>query len=183
MTETSTPIVLEYQLTEADVRHYCISGRPGACWRTCRRRKLAILALAALGLFLIGDCYHSHGFRAGTIALVTTIGVLTALAWSHRAPADRRVCRLARDMGLPCDVRLVVSPEGFVKEPGASPDDPGRTFGWSDVVNVDHFDSVTVVKLRPARSLLIVPDRAFPSPEARAEVVETIREWRKAAGR
>jgi hypothetical protein len=179
--ESSTPVVLEYQLTEADVHHYCIRGRPRACWLTCRDRKTAMLVLAALGLFLIGMCYHSYGFRSGTLALVTTLGVLTALAWSHRAPADRRICRLAHEMGLPCDVRLVVSPEGIVKSPGASPDDPGRTFTWSDVVGFDRLDDLTIVRLRPARSLLIVPDRAFPDAEARAKVAEKVRRWRGAA--
>ena len=141
------------------------------------------MILAALGLFLIGLCYHSHGVRSGTLALVTTIGVVLALAWSRRAWSDRRICRMARELGLPCDVRLAISPGGLAKAPGADPDDPGRTFEWSEVLAVDRLDSLTVIHLHPAGGVLIVPDRAFATTEGRVNLVENIRGWRAAAVR
>jgi hypothetical protein len=179
--EPSTSPDLEYRLTEADVRRYCIFGRPGKCWRACRQRKAALAILAILGVFLVGMCYHERGAWSGTLALGATLAVLIALAWSRQAWADRRVCRVARQVGLPSDLRVTVSPEGITKAPGPDPSDPGRTFAWSEVVEVDRIDGLTVIRLRPAGGVLIVPDRAFPTVEARDGFGRSVRAWREAA--
>ena len=180
MLEHSTTLPLEYRLTEADVHHYCTSDRARKCWRTCRRRKAAVLILALLGLFLVGMCYRARGGRAASLAMTTALVVLGALAWSREARADHRVCRLAREMGLPLDLRLVVSREGLAEESVSGPFDPGRTFAWSEVVDVSRVDRLTVIRLRPAGGVLIVPDRAFPSARARDDFLDNARACRQA---
>jgi hypothetical protein len=179
MREPSTPLHLEYRLTEADVRHYCSAGLARKCWRTCKSRKMALLLLATLGCFLVGICVHARGARAGGLALGTTLAVVAALAWGREAHQEGCVCRLAGQMGLPRDLRLVVSPEGITEESGPEIDDPARTFTWSDVVKVGHVDHLTVIRLRPAGGVLIVPDGAFASPEQRVKFVESMSAWRK----
>ncbi len=179
--EPSTPTVLEYQLTEADVRRYCVAGRPRACWLACRERKVGLAILGAIWAFLVGLCFARHGATAGSLALGSSLAVVLFLTWLRRARSDHRVCRLARAMGLPYALRLVVSDQGIVKEPGDDPSDPGRSFAWSEVVEVARVDALTVVRLRPAGALLIVPDRAFPDPEAREALARHAQGWLDAA--
>ena len=183
MTEISTPLQLEYRLTESDVHHYCTSDRARKCWRSCHRRKAAVSILAMLVLFLVGMCYQARGGRSASLALTTTLAVLAMLAWSREARADHRVCRLAREMGLPLDLRLIVSRGGIVEESGSDPPDPRRTFAWSEVVDVSRVDHLTVIRLRPAGGVLIVPDRAFPSTKVREGFLEDARAWRAADSR
>jgi hypothetical protein len=181
--EPSASLVLEYRLTEDDIHHYCVAGRPRKCWRSCRHRKATILILAALGLFLVGICYHARGVRSASLALGTTFAIVAALAWTRQARIDGHICRLAGEMGLPEDFRLAVSPEGIVEEPGADSGDPGRSFGWSEVIAIDRIDGLTVFRLRHGGCLLFVPDRAFPTPAARLDFDERSRAWRKTASR
>ena len=56
--------------------------------------------------------------------------------------------------------------------------DTGRTFAWSEVVEVSRIDHLTAIHLRPAGGVLIVPDSAFNSPEERAEFETTIQAFR-----
>jgi hypothetical protein len=179
MRDLTTPLRVEYRLTEADVHLYCSSGLAGKCWRSCRRRKTAIVLLIALGCFLVGTCFRTHGLRAGGLALGTTLVVVAALAWGREIWFERCVDRLAGQMGLPRDLRLVVTPEGIVEESGTEIDDTGRTFAWSEVVEVSRIDHLTVIHLRPAGGVLIVPDSAFSSPEERTEFETTIQAFRK----
>jgi hypothetical protein len=181
--EPSASLVLEYQLTEDDVHHYCVAGRPRKCWRSCRHRKAAILILLALGAFLVGACYHAQGIRAVGLAIATTLGIVAALAWNRQSRIDSHICWLAGQMGLPEDFRLVVSSEGIAEEPSADSGDPGRSFGWSEVIALDRIDSLTVFRLRHGGCVLFIPDRVFPTPKARAEFVDRCRAWRKAASR
>lgn len=178
MSEPSTDLRLDYRLTEADVHHYCLAGRVGRCWRCCRGRKAAIGLLLALGYFLVGACFLGPGVRSGMLALGTTLVVVAAFAWVREARFEGCIDRLAREMGLPVDLRLVVTPEGIAEE---SSDEPGRTFAWSEVVDVSRIDHLTLIRLRPAGGVLIVPDSAFQSPESRAEFAATLRQWREAA--
>ena len=181
--EPSASLVLEYQLTEDDIHHYCVAGRPRKCWRSCRHRKVALLILAALGLFLVGVCYHARGLRSASLAIGTTLVIVAALAWTRQARIDLHICRLAGEMGLPEDVRLVISAEGIVEEPAADSGDPGRSFGWSEVIAIERIDGLTVFRLRHGGCVLFIPDRVFSTPKARTEFVERCRGWRKAASR
>jgi hypothetical protein len=181
--EPSASLVLEYRLTEDDIHHYCLAGRPRKCWRSCRHRKVALLILSALGLFLVGVCYHARGIRAGGLAIGTTLGIVAAFVWTRQARIDGHLCRLAGQMGLPEDFRLVVSAEGIVEEPAADSGDPGRSFGWSEVIAIDRIDRLTVLRLRHGGCVLFVPDRVFSTPEAREGFARSIRAWRKAASR
>jgi hypothetical protein len=168
MHDLTTPIRVEYQLTEADVHHYCSAGLAGKCWRSCRGRKTSILLLVALGCFLVGTCFHAQGVRAGGLALGTTLVVLAALAWGREARVER-------------DLRLIVSSEGITEESGPEIDDPARTFAWPEVLDVSRMNHLTVIHLRPAGGVLIVPDSAFASDQRRAEFEEAIRAWRGSA--
>jgi hypothetical protein len=181
MHDLTTPIRVEYQLTEADVHHYCSAGLAGKCWRSCRGRKTSILLLVALGCFLVGTCFHAQGVRAGGLALGTTLVVLAALAWGREARVERCVCRVAGQFGLPRDLRLIVSSEGITEESGPEIDDPARTFAWPEVLDVSRMNHLTVIHLRPAGGVLIVPDSAFASDQRRAEFEEAIRAWRGSA--
>ncbi len=174
-------VLLEYRLTEADVRRFCSSGRARACWQSCRDRRWAMTALAAVGLSLVGSCWRAHGIRPAALALGTTLAVLTALALAREAWSRRRVVRLARDLGIPCDLRLDISPGGIAKAPGEKPSDPGRTFAWSEVVDLTHGHGLTIIRLRPAGGALLIPDRAFPTAEARGRFAADARAWRDAA--
>jgi hypothetical protein len=181
MHDLNIPIHLEYRLTDVDVQHYCSAGLAGKCWRSCRGRKPAIVLLIALACFLVGICFHARGARAGGLALGTTLVVLAALAWSREARIERCVCRVAGQIGLPHDLRLVVSSDGIREESGPEIDDPDRTFPWSEVVDMSRVDHLTVIHLLPAGGVLIVPDSAFVSVEGRSKFEETIRAWRKSA--
>lgn len=142
---------------------------------------MAVLLLAALGFFLVGICFHAQGARAGGVALGTTLLVVAALAWGREALFERCVCRLARQMGLPRDLRVVVSADGILEESAGDSDDPSRVFAWPDVVDVSRVDHLTVIRLRPAGGVLIVPDSAFAAPEGRLEFEEALRSWRGSA--
>ena len=181
--EPSASLVLEYRLTEGDIHHYCVAGRPRKCWRSCRHRKATILTLAALALFLIGICYHARGVRSASLALGTTFAIVAALVWTRQARIDGHICRLAGDMGLPEDFRLVLSAEGIVEEPGADSGDPGRSFGWSEVIAIDRIDGLTVFRLRHGGCLLFVPDRAFATARNPPRIRQAARAWRKAGSR
>ena len=137
-----------------------------------------MLVLAALGLFLVGLCFHAVGLRPGSLALVTTLVVLAALTWSREARAEHRVCGLARSMGLPRDLRLVFFPGGISEDSTPETPDPDRTFAWSEIVEIFRVDRLTVIRLRPAGGILIVPDRALALPGQRADFDEWIRAWR-----
>jgi hypothetical protein len=178
MRDPSPPLRLEYRLAEPDVHHYCSGGLARKCWGCCRGRKLAMLLLVALGCFLVGTCFHAQGARAGGLALGTTLVVLAALAWAREARFEGQICRLARQMGLPRDLRLVVSPDGITEESDPETADPTRTFAWSEVLGVSRVDHLTVIRLRPAGGVLIVPDSAFATLEARTEFEATIRAYR-----
>ncbi len=175
------PIRLEYRLTEADVHHYCSGGLVRKCWGCFRGRKVAILLLVALGVFLVGTCFRTHGTRAGGLALGTALIVLGALAWGRELCFERCVCRVAGQFGLPRDLRLVVSPEGITEESGPEIDDPSRTFAWSEPVALRRVERLTAIHLRPAGAVLIVPDSAFSSEESRDEFEEAALSWREAA--
>jgi hypothetical protein len=181
MPQPMTDLHLDYRLTEADVHHYCSAGRVGKCWRCCRGRKAAMALLAALGCFLVGVCFLGHGARSGMLALGTTFVVVAAFAWIREARFEGCVERLARETGLPHDLRLVVSPDGIAEESEAPAGDRARTFAWSEVVEVSRIDRLTLIRLRPAGAVLIVPDSAFESTESRLEFERTLREWREAA--
>jgi hypothetical protein len=173
--------VVEYRLTEADVRHYATAGRARACRRLGREQGWGLLPLIAVGLLLFGLCYQSHGIRAVGLAVGTTLAVLLACARLREAGTCRRACRLARDLGVPLDLRLTASALGLVKDPAPDGSDPGRRFGWSEVVEVDRVDHLTVIRLRPAGGVLLIPDRAFPDPEARGQFAARARHWRDSA--
>ena len=142
-----------------------------------------MLILVALGLFLVGLCYWTVGARPGSLALVTTLAVLVALSWSREARAEHRVCRLARYLGLPRDLRLRFLPGGIAEESTPEALEPDRTYSFPEIVEILRIDRLTVIRLRPAGGVLIVPDRAFAAPEQRAEFEEWVRAWRSAARR
>jgi hypothetical protein len=181
MPEPTTELRLDYRLTEADVHHYCSAGRVGRCWRCCRGRKAALTLLFALGCFLVGACFLGHGARSGMLALGTTLVVLATFAWIREARFEGCVERLAQEMGLPRDLRLIVSPEGIAEESEAPSGELGRTFAWSEVVELSRIDHLTLIRLRPAGGVLIVPDSAFESIGSRLEFERTLRKWREAA--
>ena len=175
------PICLDYRLSEEDVHHYCSASRGRRCWRCCRGRKAALVVLASLGLFLVGTCFRANGVRSGMLALGTTIVVLAALAWWREARFEGCVGRLARQMGIPRELHLVVTTEGIAEESDPETAGPPRIFRWSEVVEVARVDHLTVIRLRPAGGVLIVPDSAFAGPEGRAEFEQVIHAWQGAA--
>lgn len=177
------PLVLEYRLVEEDVRHYAASGRLRACGQLCRRQGRGMLAPAALGGLLFGLCLGAHGARAAGVAIGATLGVLAAIAWLRRSWACRCSCRLAREAGVPLGLRLTASDRGLVKDPAPDGSDPGRTFEWPEVTEVDRVDHLTVFRLRSAGSVLLIPDRAFADAGARERFVDQVRDWRRYAAR
>ena len=180
MLEPSTSILIEYRLTEADVRHYGSAGLAIRFWRSCRGRKLALATMAALGGFLVGVCFHGDGIRAGGIAVGVTLAVIAALALAREVWFERQVHRLARQLGLPRAFRLLLSAEGITELVGPEIDDLARMFAWSEVVQVSRVDHLTVIRLRPASAVLIVPDSAFPSRGRRTEFEHQLQGWRSA---
>ena len=173
--------VLEYRLTEADVRHYATSGKVRACRRLCRRQGSGLLPLAAIGLLLFGLFYRSHGVRSVGLMLVTFLAVLGAMGWLRWSRHCRQECRLAHDMGVPLDLHVSVSPSGITMDAPADDSDPSRTFGWSEVVEIGRVHHLTVIRLRPAGGVLLIPDRAFPDDQARNEFENQIQGWQTAA--
>lgn len=183
MSEPSEPIHLRFRLGESDVRHYCTSGRARKCWRCCRARKAALLTLLAVGAFLVGTSHQAHGVRSSVLLLATTTVVLAALAWDHEARIERRILLLARTLGLPREVDLVVSPEGIVEASANGSLEPSRTFLWSEVLEVFRIDHLRVFQLRPAGGVLIVPDGAFASSEDRLAFADRVQAWRIAGSK
>lgn len=179
--ESRSPLVVEYQLTEADVRRFATSGRARACRRLCREQGWGILPLVGLGLLLFGLCYRSHEAWAVVVALGTTMAVLAAFARLREARSCRRVCRLARDLGVPLDLRVAASTAGIAKDPAPDGSDPGRTFAWSEVVEIGRVDHLTVIRLRPAGSVLLIPDRAFGDDESRERFAGEVLGWHRAS--
>jgi hypothetical protein len=180
ITESAKSFVLEYRLTEADVRHYATSGKVRACHQLCRRQGLGLLPLVAIGLLLFGLFYWSHGFRSVGLMLVTFLAVLGALGWLRWSGYCRRECRLAHDVGVPLDLHLSVSPSGITKDASADDSDPSRTFAWSEVLEIGRVHHMSVIHLRPAGGVLLIPDRAFPDDQARNEFETEVRGWQRA---
>ncbi len=177
----SSSIALHYRLTEADVRCHVRSGRARACRRICRDQGWGMIPLLALGLLLFGLCWRSHGFRPVGRAIAATAAVLGGFAWLREARTCRRACRMARDLGIPLDLRLTVTPEGITQEPAPDGSDPGRTFAWSQVAGIDRVDPMTVIRLQPAHGVLLIPDRAFADAAAAGQFAARARDWQRAA--
>ncbi len=170
---------LEYRLLEEDVRRYCSSNRAGLVRRSIRGRIAGLLLLAALGGFLVGICFQAKGGRSGWLAVGSALAVVLGLAGSRRALDERSIGVIARRMGIPRDLRVVVSARGVAED-----SDPPRTFSWDEVVEVSRNDHQTVIRFRPAGGLLIVPDRAFLATEGRVEFEAAVRSFRdEASGR
>ncbi len=176
------PLRIHYDLTEADVRRYVASGRFGKACRSFRCRPLGWLAMLALGAFLVGICYQGHGLRAGSLVLGATLAVLTALACAREVRFERRVARLAGLMGLPRTLDLVLSPRGIAEGSDSGVPDPGRTFAWHEVEEIARVDHLTVIRLRPAGGVLIIPDRAFESGSEQIAFEGTLKAWQAAGG-
>ena len=172
---------LEYRLTEADVRHYANSGKVRACGQLCRNQGWDLLPLAAVALLLFALCYRANGFRSVVLMLATFLAVMGLLGWLRWSGFCRWECRLAHDVGVPLDLHLSVSPTGITKGASADDSDPSRTFAWSEVVAVGRADHLTVIRLRPAGGVLLIPDRAFLDEPARIEFETRVRGWQKAA--
>ena len=179
--DPSAPILLAYRLTEADVRRYLGSCRFAACKRTVRDGFLSTIPLVVLGVFLVGLCFHGRGMRPGLVALGSTLAMLAAFAWWHDRRSGQCGCRLARDLGIPCDLRLKVSPGGIAKAPGRDPSDPGRAFEWSEVAEARRVRGLFVIRIRPTNAILLIPARAFARDEAIADFDRKVRAWREAA--
>jgi hypothetical protein len=183
MSDPSEPIHLHFRLSETDVRHYCTAGRARKCWRCCRARKAALFTLLAVGAFLVGTTHQARGVRSIALLLGTTAVVVGALAWDREARVERRIMLLARTLGLPREVDLVVSPEGIVEGSADGSHDPSRTYTWDEVLEIYRIDHLSIFQLRPAGGVLIVPDGAFASPEDRLAFEEHIRAWRLAGSK
>ncbi len=175
MHELSAPLHLEYNLSKADVRHYCSAGLAWRCWKSCRGRKAALLLLVVLVCLILGTCVQAHGLRVVWLVLGTTLIVVALLAVGREVVREWSICRVARLMGFPRVLRIVVSHDGIFEESGPRLDDAARMFAWSEVVDVSRMDHLTVIRLRPAGGVLIVPDSAFSSPDGRAEFEEAVR--------
>jgi hypothetical protein len=187
MTETETiaepgkSFELEYRLTEADVRHYATSGKVRACGQLCRNQGWDLVPLAPVALLLFALCYRANGVRSVALMLATFLAVLGVLGWLRWFGFCRWECRLAHDVGVPLDLHLSVSPAGITKGASADESDPSRTFVWSEVVEVERVDHLTVIRLRPAGGVLLIPDRAFLDEPARVEFEARARDWQRAA--
>jgi hypothetical protein len=187
MTETQTiagpekSYVLRYRLTEADVRRYATSGKVRACRQLCRNQGLGLLPVVAIGLLWFGLSYRSNGARSAVLMLVTFLAVVGALGWLRWSGFCRWECRLAHDVGVPLDLHLSISPAGITKDASADDSDPSRTFRWSEVVEVGRADHLTIIRLRPAGGVLLIPDRAFLDEPARIEFETRARGWQRAA--
>ena len=96
--------------------------------------------------------------------------MILGLTWAREARGERRVCRVARLMGIPRKIGLVVSPEGISEAMESS-----FTFAWSEVIRLARMDHLTVIRLRPAGAVLIIPDRAFSSDRERVEFENALR--------
>jgi hypothetical protein len=176
-TESAESFVLEYRLTEADVRHYATSGKVRACRQLCRNQGWGLLLVLAIGLFLFGLIYRSHGVRSVALMLAVSLTVLGALGWLRRARYSGKECRLARDVGIPLDIHLSVTAGGITKDESADESDPSRTFHWSEVVEIVRVDHLIAIRLRPAGAVLLIPDRAFRDDLARDRFETQIRAW------
>jgi len=176
-TDPSPPFLLAYRLTDSDVRRYLASCRFPACKRLIRTQLRGALLLVVLGMFLVGACFRGHGTRPGMLALGTTAAILAGFAWWRGFRAGSCACRVARDLGVPCDLRLKVSARGIAKAPGRDSSDPGRSFAWSEVVAAKRTQGLFVFHLRPAGAVLLVPDRALGKDEAIADFARKTRAW------
>ena len=138
--------------------------------------------MAAIGAFLVGIRYRGHGLRAGSLVLGATLAVLTAFACAREACFERRVARLAGLMDLPRTLDLILWLEGITEGSDTGVPDPGRTFAWHEVEEIARVDHLTVIRLRPAGGVLIIPNRAFGSTSERIAFEGTSKRWQAAGG-
>lgn len=162
---TETPTRLAYRLEPDDLARLLAAERRHACRCQCVGWAWSLATLVPIVLLLGFGAGRMIGPRAVFVATGAALGVLISIVVTREWDARRRCRLLARDLGLPRDVVVDVTPDGLVQEPDA--DGLGRAFHWADVYRVDHLADLTVVRLRVADSALLIPDRAFASPADR----------------
>ncbi len=179
--DTSGPIPVAYRLTIEDVRRF-VGSEDLRCW-TCliRSQKASTALLVGLVLGLSALCGLGLGVRSGLLVLGSALVLLGGFGWARGLASRQRACRLARDLGIPCDLRVAVSARGIAKASGPGLDDPGRRFPWSEVVDSSIAPGLVIFRLRPAEAVLLIPDHAFPSFQAKLEFADRAHRWREAA--
>ena len=165
MTAADEPTHLAYRLEPADLSRFLASGRRCACRDQCGAWAWSLALLAPIVIALALALARSGGVRSILVAIASASGTLGLIALAREAIAARRCRAMARDLGLPREVRVVISPEGIAPEPDA--DGTGRVFAWSDVAEVARRGGVTAIRLRVAGTALLIPDRVFASPADR----------------
>ncbi len=181
-TEPPGSIRVAYRLTAADVLDYLAAEEFRSWSGQVRSNPVATALLAGLVLGLAGLAGLGLGIRAAFSILGSALIVLGAFGRAGRAASRRRAGRLARDLGIPADLRVVVSDRGIAKMTGAGIDDPGRRFPWSEVAAIGDGPGPIAFRLRPGDAVLLIPGRAFATAEARAGFVARARRWREDAG-
>ncbi len=177
----SRPIQVAYRLTIEDIGRF-VGTEDLRCW-TClvRSQKASTALLVGLVIGLSTLCGLGLGIRSGLTLLGSALVLLGAFGWARGSSARRRACRLARVLGIPCDLRVAISARGIVKASGPRLDEPARRFPWTDVVAVYLAPGLIVFRLRPVDAVLLVPNRAFPNAEAKRAFCGEVRRWREAS--
>lgn len=167
------PKVLTYRLESSDLAVWCSHHRRYACLAQCRGWFVSLAILLVLAGTLSVAVARTGGSHAIAI-LFGTLGLVAVAIIAIREVVARHRCRaLARAMGLPREVELIVSPDGITQAPDHA--GLGRTFRWHEVAGVYHHGHVTAVKLRVADASLLIPDRAFASTDDRQALIRDLR--------